>query len=87
MVDAAIAGYGIAYVPEDGVAAQIADGRLELVLDKWSPKFGGYHLYYPSRRRSSPACHVIIDALRHQGEPMKREAAFVAGEGLQSQWR
>jgi DNA-binding transcriptional LysR family regulator len=68
IVEAAMAGYGIGYVPEDRVAAQIADGRLELVLDKWSPKFGGYHLYYPSRRQNSPAFQIIVDALRHPGQ-------------------
>ena len=68
MVDAAIAGYGIAYVPEDIVAVHIATGRLQLVLDDWSPKFTGYYLYYPSRHQNSPAFKVVVDALRHHGE-------------------
>ncbi len=65
MVDAALAGYGIAYVPEDLVAEHIAEGRLEQVLDDWSPMFSGYFLYYPSRRQMSPALRVLIDTLRH----------------------
>lgn len=64
MVDAAIAGYGIAYVPEDIVAKHVADGRLQIVLDQWSPRFAGYYLYYPSRRQNSPAFQVIVNALR-----------------------
>jgi len=65
MVDAALSGYGIAYVPEDLVAEHIAEGRLEQVLDDWSPMFSGYFLYYPSRKQLSPALRVLIDALRH----------------------
>lgn len=64
MIDAAIAGYGIAYVPENLVLDHIARGRLTQVLDDWSPFFAGYHLYYPSRRQMSPAMAVIVDALR-----------------------
>jgi len=50
MIDAAVSGYGIAYVPEDIVARQIASGALVQVLGDWSPFFDGYFLYYPSRR-------------------------------------
>ncbi|RUU13429.1 LysR family transcriptional regulator [Mesorhizobium sp. USDA-HM6] len=67
MVDAALNGYGIAYVPEDLVSHHIAEGRLTLVLDDWSLPFPGYHLYYPSRRQLSRAMAVVIDALRHRG--------------------
>ncbi|MBN9082930.1 MAG: LysR family transcriptional regulator [Rhizobiales bacterium 62-17] len=66
MIDAALAGYGIAYLPENLVADHIAAGRLRLVLDEFSPKFTGYHLYYPSRRQNSPAFTVIVNALRHR---------------------
>ena len=65
-VEAAVAGYGIAYVPEDLVERHVAEGRLRAVLEAWSPRFAGYHLYYPSRRQSSPAFNVIVDALRHR---------------------
>jgi DNA-binding transcriptional LysR family regulator len=68
MVNAALAGYGIAYVPEDIVAAFIAAGRLRVILDDWSPNFAGYYLYYPSRRQNSPAFKVVVDALRHHGK-------------------
>lgn len=64
MVDAAVSGYGIAYVPEDIVEKDIASGKLVQVLDDWSPLFSGYYLYYPSRRQNSPAFRVIVDALR-----------------------
>jgi DNA-binding transcriptional LysR family regulator len=66
MVDAALNGYGIAYVPESLVEKHIADGRLTLVLDKWSPRFAGYYIYYPSRRQNSPAFKIVVDALRYR---------------------
>ena len=65
MIDPALHGYGIAYLPEDLVARHVATGELVLVLDDWSPAFAGYYIYYPSRRQTLPAFKVIIDALRH----------------------
>jgi len=67
MIDAAVSGLGIAYVPEDTVAPLTESGALELVLDDWSPLFDGYFLYYPSRRQNLPAFQIIVDALRHRG--------------------
>ena len=67
MIDPALHGYGIAYLPEDLVAGHVATGELVLVLDDWSPAFAGYYIYYPSRRQTLPAFKVIIDALRHVG--------------------
>lgn len=64
MVDAAISGLGVAYVPENIVTQHIAGGRLVQVLDDWSPLFSGYYLYYPSRRQSSPAFNVIAQSLK-----------------------
>jgi DNA-binding transcriptional LysR family regulator len=64
MIDAAVQGYGIAYVPENLVERQLASGELVQVLDDWTPLFPGYYLYYPSRRQNSPAFKVIVEALR-----------------------
>jgi DNA-binding transcriptional LysR family regulator len=66
MIDAAVNGYGIAYVPANIVERHIASGLLVQVLDDWSPFFDGYFLYYPSRRQNLPAFKVIVDALRHR---------------------
>ncbi|MQV21424.1 LysR family transcriptional regulator [Sinorhizobium meliloti] len=65
-IDAAVKGYGIAYIPEDLVEGHIRSGELQAVLDDWSEPFTGYHLYYPSRRQMSPAMALIVDALRHR---------------------
>lgn len=66
MLAAALAGCGLAYVPEELARAHIAEGRLKPVLKDWCPTFAGYHLYYPSRRQSSRALAVLIDALRYR---------------------
>lgn len=67
MIDAAVSGYGIAYVPENIVERHLASGILMQVLDEWSPHFDGYFLYYTSRRQNLPAFKVIVDALRYRG--------------------
>jgi len=63
---AAVAGFGLAYVPEDMAWPHIAKGRLASVLDDWCQPWPGYHLYYPSRRQSSPAFALLVEALRHR---------------------
>lgn len=66
-LNAALAGCGLAYLPEDQVRTHVADGRLIRVLDDWCPPFSGYHLYYPSRRQPTPAFALLVDALRYSG--------------------
>ena len=65
MVDAALAGLGIAYLPEEEFAPHIDEGRLVRVLDDWCDPFAGYYLYYPSRRQPSTAFSLVVDALRY----------------------
>ena len=64
MIDAAVSGFGIAYVPNDIVERELASGTLTQLLDDWSPFFDGYFLYYPSRRQNLPAFKVVVEALR-----------------------
>ncbi|MBB4290051.1 DNA-binding transcriptional LysR family regulator [Rhizobium leguminosarum] len=66
-LNAVLAGLGLAYMPENLVEAHLADGRLVRVLEDWCPPFSGYHLYYPSRRHTSPAFALVVDALRYRG--------------------
>jgi DNA-binding transcriptional LysR family regulator len=63
-VDGALAGLGIALLPEDELMSHLEAGRLVRVLEDWCPKFAGYHLYYPSRRQPSPAFSLVLQALR-----------------------
>ncbi|MDN5005116.1 LysR family transcriptional regulator [Bradyrhizobium sp. GCM10027634] len=72
MIEAAIKGFGIAYVPEDMVTQYVRSGELVIVLDDWSPTFDGYYIYYPSSRQNSAAFKVIVDALRHHQARRKR---------------
>ncbi|MGE8405765.1 MAG: LysR family transcriptional regulator [Pseudomonas sp.] len=64
-LEAVLQGLGLAYMPEDLVREAVAQGRLVRVLEDWCEPFSGYHLYYPSRRQSSPAFTLLRDALRY----------------------
>jgi DNA-binding transcriptional LysR family regulator len=64
---AALAGLGLAWLPDDVVLDDIREGRLIRVLDSWCDAFPGYHLYYPNRRQGSPALTLLVDALRYRG--------------------
>lgn len=66
-LEAALQGLGLAYMPEDLVQELVAQGRLIRVLEDWCEPFSGYHLYYPSRRQSSPAFTLLRETLRYLG--------------------
>jgi DNA-binding transcriptional LysR family regulator len=66
ILDAAVEGFGLAYVPEELAEPHLKSGRLKRVLDDWCQPWPGYHLYYPSRRQSSAVFTLLIDALRHR---------------------
>ncbi|MGU3412510.1 LysR family transcriptional regulator [Enterobacteriaceae bacterium C34A] len=63
-IDAARAGLGLAYVPEDAILEDITSGKLVRVLAEWCPPFDGYYLYYPGRRQHTAAFSLLIEALR-----------------------
>jgi DNA-binding transcriptional LysR family regulator len=66
MLNAALAGFGLAYLPEDLARPYIDKGRLKRVLADWCQPYTGYHLYYPSRRQPSSAFALMVDALRYR---------------------
>jgi DNA-binding transcriptional LysR family regulator len=66
MLKAALAGFGLAYLPADLARAYVAQGTLIRVLAEWCPPFPGYHLYYPSRRHVTPAFAILVEALRYR---------------------
>ena len=68
MLAAALAGLGLAYLPEDEVLPHLASGALVRVLEDWCPPYPGYHLYYPSRRQPTPAFTLLLDALRFRNQ-------------------
>jgi DNA-binding transcriptional LysR family regulator len=66
-LSAALAGFGLACLPEDQIRTDVANGRLVEVLADWCQCFSGYHLYYPSRRQPTAAFALLVDALRFRG--------------------
>jgi DNA-binding transcriptional LysR family regulator len=64
VVEAALAGLGLAYLIEDQVKPLLKAGALSRVLEDWCPPFPGFFLYYPGRRQVSPALAAFIDAIR-----------------------
>jgi DNA-binding transcriptional LysR family regulator len=68
-LEAALAGLGVAYMPEDRTQDYVTRGKLVRVLEDWCPPFSGYHLYYPSRRQPTPAFAVLVEALRYSRKP------------------
>lgn len=67
ILNAALAGLGLAYVPEGMVQPYLTRRRLKRVLEDWCLPYPGYHLWYPSRRQSSAAFALLVDALRYRG--------------------
>lgn len=72
ILNAALAGFGLGYVPEQMAAPYLAAGQLVPVLGDWSQMFPGYHLYYPSDRHLPRAMSVLIEAMRYQPQPLKQ---------------
>jgi DNA-binding transcriptional LysR family regulator len=66
MLNAALAGLGLAYVPEGLAQPHLAKRRLKRVLEDWCLPYSGYHLFYPSRRQSSAAFSLLVEALRYR---------------------
>jgi DNA-binding transcriptional LysR family regulator len=68
MLKAALAGSGLAYLPESMAQPYLTKRRLKRVLEEWCLPYSGYHLFYPSRRQPSAAFALVVDALRHRGK-------------------
>jgi DNA-binding transcriptional LysR family regulator len=66
MLQAALDGFGVAYLPQDQVQSHIDGDQLTQLLSDWTPAYPGYHLYYPSRRQPTPAFALLVDALRYR---------------------
>jgi DNA-binding transcriptional LysR family regulator len=64
LVQAALAGAGLAYVWENSAEAPVGDGRLVRVLDDWIAPEDWLYLYYPTRKYISAGLRAVITALR-----------------------
>lgn len=62
MRDAAVAGLGIACLPDPHIRQQMEEGLLVELLPGWAPVLPPNHLYYPSRRQPSAAFRAFVDA-------------------------
>ena len=63
VLHAALQGIGIAYTSHEWIEGWLQEGILIRVLERFSPKFPGMYLYYPSRRQQPPALRAFIDCL------------------------
>jgi DNA-binding transcriptional LysR family regulator len=75
ILNTALSGLGLAYLPDDVVREHVAAGRLVRVLADWSPVMMGYHLYYPNRQLS-PAFALLVEALRYRAPISQKSPNF-----------
>jgi DNA-binding transcriptional LysR family regulator len=66
MLHVALSGHGLAFLPVDMVQPHVDAGRLVRVMDDCCPAFPGLHAYYPSRRNTSRALRLVVDAIRYR---------------------
>jgi DNA-binding transcriptional LysR family regulator len=64
MVAAALRGVGLAWINEWSAETLLAEGRLQSVLDDWSPRFPGLCLYYPPHRHVSAGLRAFVTLIR-----------------------
>lgn len=65
-LDAALAGYGLAYLPEMLARPWLESGHLQTVLEAWCPTQRGFHIFYSGERQLLPALSLIIETLRYE---------------------
>lgn len=73
MLEAVLAGSGLAYLAEWWVRDSIRDGRLVRVLDSFTPASAGLCLYYPSRRYQPAGLRALISfigEIRRKSQPI-----------------
>ncbi|HEX5354012.1 MAG TPA: LysR substrate-binding domain-containing protein [Rhodanobacteraceae bacterium] len=63
LIEAAVQGVGIAWVPESSCVQELRSGRLSVVLPDWGLPQGILHIVYPSRRGMLPAVRALVDFL------------------------
>jgi len=68
MLDAALKGYGLAYLPKALTEPLVKAGSLRWVLKDWSPTVTGHHAFYATRKQSSLAVRLVVAALREESK-------------------
>ena len=69
---AVLEGVGIGYVMESDVRDDLDAGRLEMVLEDWTPQLAPLALYYPGRRHPSAAFKAFINLAREFSKESRR---------------
>ncbi|EIK94293.1 LysR family transcriptional regulator [Pseudomonas sp. M47T1] len=64
MLEAALAGIGIAWIPDYHTQAPVQAGHLVHLLPEWSPRLGGLCFYYPANRHPPLALKLFMEAVR-----------------------
>jgi DNA-binding transcriptional LysR family regulator len=67
MLNAALSGCGLAFVPEEMAELHVREGRLLSVMENCCPPFPPLYAYYPSRRHPSRVLALVVDAIRYKG--------------------
>lgn len=66
LLQAALAGLGLAFVPETNVEQYLQSKELIQILPDWCPAFPGYHLYYPSKKQQPEAFSLFVQAMKYK---------------------
>ncbi|EPY3967317.1 LysR family transcriptional regulator [Klebsiella pneumoniae] len=66
VLDASLAGLGLAYVPDILAQPYLSSGQLTAVLQEWCPTLPGLHIYYSREKQILPALSLIVDTLRYR---------------------
>lgn len=69
------AGVGLAYLSEMDVADDIAAGRLQVVMENWTPPFDGLCLYFPDGRHVPAGLRALIELIREKRDETKAKGS------------
>jgi DNA-binding transcriptional LysR family regulator len=75
MVEAALEGFGLAFVSDFWVTEHLAAKTLQAVLEDWTPPFPGLRLYYPGHRHMTAGLRAFVDMLREENKLATRGKA------------
>lgn len=64
MQQAVVDGTGVMYTTEESVAEKLKSGKLEAVLQQYSPSSAGFHLYFPARSQVQPKLRAFIEHIK-----------------------
>lgn len=64
--EAALAGFGLAFMAEFQVAEDLRAGHLISVLDEWSAPFPGLRLYYPGHRHVPSGLKALVAMIQQR---------------------